>query len=384
MKFLLLTLFFISFTQANDLKIYILNIGQADSQLIVFPSGYSILIDVGERGLGPTVAGNNGANISIRLEQILGKKHIDVFVLTHLHPDHAGNYANGGIWYLLEVAGFTFGKFLKRNVGTFTGSDPGTCTKKTGMKWKYAGEMNDNMAKMACYMTATTVPTKLSSIAENAKRCNNDQIRPPDAGASVTVIIRDGLGIKTSSGSKIYKNSVSKKPTVSENDFSICMRIQFGDFVYATCGDLSGYQVTSKDGKIRYHDVESKIAPMIGSVDAMKVNHHGAKTSTNSKWLKNLKPTVSVITCGGGQLPNEPPLKRLKNIKSKVFTTGNNCNQKTVSKYKNIVQMGSDVIISYTYGAKTFTVSNADGSYSTSFNVKLGKKAPSKCKLLEK
>ena len=39
----------LSLASAADLKIYIFEIGQADSQLIVFPSGYSILIDLGDR-----------------------------------------------------------------------------------------------------------------------------------------------------------------------------------------------------------------------------------------------------------------------------------------------------------------------------------------------
>ena len=85
---------------------------------------------------------------------------------------------------------------------------------------------------------------------------------------------------------------------VNENDFSICLRFVFGKFVYATCGDLSGYDTVIKESTTSlYHDVETSVAPMIGEVDLMKANHHGSASSTNVKWADTLKPTVAVSSC---------------------------------------------------------------------------------------
>ena len=307
MKFLLLFTFIlftiISFTfTANNLKIYFFKVGQADSQLIVFPSGYSILIDAGEPVHGSktnTAAGHNGKYISERLYKILGKKKIDVFVLSHFHFDHFGRIGEGGIWYLIEKKGFTFGKFIHRNIGSYNGSKLSGC-KKSNIKWNYVGSMSSLVVKFVCYATSTKEKTKLSSIAEIAHRCNTNQIHPPDNNSEVKIIIRDAFGVKDShTGKVLNRNSMSEKYPVNENDFSICLRITFGQFVYATCGDLSGFDSKIKStSKSLYHDVETSVAPMIGEVDLMKVSHHGSSSSTNKKWCDTLHPTVAVSSCG--------------------------------------------------------------------------------------
>ena len=380
MKFMLLFALLAVCNAADGLKIYVFEVGQCDSQLVVFPSGFSMLIDAGEPAGTTAENGVNAAYIAKRVESILGKKEIDIFVLSHYHIDHMGGYEVGGIWYLLEKGGFTFGKFLKRNIGTYKGSSMSEC-KKSAVTWKYVGPMSEKTAKFVCYSTATGSKTKLSKVAENAHRCNKEQIVPPDTGAQVTVLIRDALGVKDSDGKALSRNSMSESVPVAENDFSICMRIQYGDFVYSTCGDLSGYYW--KKATFAYHDVETSVADMMGSVDVYHVNHHGSKSATNEKWCSVLTPTVSVISCGGGSLPVDRPLKNLKAINSQVYTTGTDCHQSAIVKYDNIIQMGDDVVISYTKGAKTFTVASAAGKNSKTFNVKLNKASPAACKLLE-
>ena len=329
------------------LEIHVFKVGQSDSQLIVFPSGYSIMIDCGDRD---TSGGSNTKHVAKRAEAILGKKKIDIFILSHFHFDHFGTKGKTGIWYLLEKKGFSVGKFLKRNVASYSGSKLSGCSKST-LKWKYVGQ--GVQTKFVCYAVSSKDKTKLSKVAENAHRCNDKQITPPDAGAKVTVLIRDALGVKsTDSGNKLYRNSMSAKTPVAENDFSVCVRLQYEQFVYSSCGDLSGY--TYKAGDKKYHDVESSVAPMMGSVDVLNVNHHGSKSATNTKWCKTLTPTVSVISCGGGSLPSDRPLKNLKAVKSQIYTTGKNCGS-NVKNYKEIIQMNDDVVITVPTGGKTFT-----------------------------
>ena len=378
MKLLTLFLLITLSTATEELKIYFFETGQAESQLIVFPSGYSILIDLGENSKTKTT---NAKYVAKRVEQILGKKHIDVFVLTHYHWDHYGVVEKNGVWYFVEKLGFTFGKFLKRNAGQYNGEKLSDC-KKSKISWNIVGTMSSETAKFVCYATSTKEKTKLSAIAETAHRCNTEQIHPPDEGASVMVLQRDALGVKDKKGNKISKNTMNKNPPVSENDLSICMRIQYGEFVYATCGDMTGKDATYSSKS--YHDVESLVAPMMGSVDVMKVNHHGASSGTNTKWCKTLNPTVAVITCGAGtDLPNTTPLKNLKNIGAKVYIPRKECNQNNIKKYSNIKQMGDDVVITVPKNGTTFTVANSKGEKSKTFNIKLNKKAPEPCKKLE-
>ena len=97
---------------SNELDIYYFGVGQADSQLLVFPNGFSILIDLGEESSGAT----NAKYVGARLEQILGTKHINVLVVSHLHRDHIG-ISKGGIRYLVDTMNFTFDKLIDRDHG---------------------------------------------------------------------------------------------------------------------------------------------------------------------------------------------------------------------------------------------------------------------------
>ena len=241
--------------------------------------------------------------------------------------------------------------------------------------------MSSDMAKFVCYAVSSKDKTKLSKIAQNAHRCNKDQIKPPDSGAKVRVLIRDALGIKdNSSGKKLNRNSVYEGAStkVAENDFSVCIRLQYEKFVYATCGDLSGYNDETSSKK--YHDAESRVAPMMGEVDVYNVNHHGSGTSSNKKWCSTLKPTVSVISCGDdGDLPSRTPMKNLKNVGSKIYTTGKDCNKAKINEVGGITEMGDDVVITVPTGGKTFTVASPSGKNKKTYNIKQSKKAPTKC-----
>ena len=239
--------------------------------------------------------------------------------------------------------------------------------------------MSKAMARAICYCISSKDKTKLSAVAENAHRCSRTQINPPDEGARVTILMRDALGIKAEdTGEYISKNTVYDSYTISENDLSICLRIQFDDFVFASCGDISGYTMDGDTKK--FHNIESYVAPMMGEVDLLKVNHHGSKTSTNEVWCNTLKPTVSVITCGQGTgLPDDKPLKQLQSVGSAIYTTGTKCRENK----GEIIELGGDIVVSVTKGRETFKVSNADGSVYKTYKIKTGKKAPEPCKSLE-
>ena len=374
-----LTLLSFSFAARNEkaLEIHIFNIGQADCQLVVFPSGYSILIDMGDND---TKNASHTKYVAKRIEEILGHKNIDIFVLSHFHTANSGVIGKNGIWYLLETAGFTIKKFIKRNVGSYKGKYA-DC-KKSSMTWKYAGEMDDKMAAVVCYAVSSEEKTKLSRVAVNAERCTNKQIHPPDEGAKVTVLIRDALGVDSTDTAKpIARNSIDDEVKVSENDYSICLKIEYGKFVYATCGDLSGYTV---DQTIKPHDIESQVAPMYGEVDLMKVNYHGSKTATNEDWVSYLKPTVSVVTCGENkELPDQDPLKRLKNAKSDIYTTGKDCNQENIEAVGDITQIGGEIIVTVEKGRSTFTVGNLAGDFRKTYKIKQNKPEHRTCELLE-
>ena len=384
MKLIIFFTLFICLTTSTPLKIYIFKVGQADSQLVLFPSGYSILIDAGEPADATGESGTNGKYLAKRLHKILGKTKIDVFVLTHFHWDHHGGYGVGGIWYLIEKAGFSFTKFIHRNIGTYKGSKLANCNKDS-IQWKYVGPMPAKIAQFVCYATSQNEKTKLSRIGQLARRCSTTQITPPDADSEVKIIIRDALGVNDSNGTTLARNSMNEEHPVNENDFCLCLRIVFGKFVYVACGDLSGREIQFETKTNIYHNVESAVAPMIGEVDVYHVNHHGSRTSTNKKWCKTLKPTVAVSSCGDdGVGVGQTPMTNLKSVNATVYTTSKATGAEGKSLYNEMIRMDDDIVIKVPHNGTEFAVMNSKGENKRVFPIKMNKKEPQKCHALEK
>jgi competence protein ComEC len=65
----------------DELRVYVLDVGQGDSILIVAPGGKAVLVDAGVPGSGKRVAD---------AMQRYGLKQIDLLVATHAHADHIG------------------------------------------------------------------------------------------------------------------------------------------------------------------------------------------------------------------------------------------------------------------------------------------------------
>ena len=371
----------LSIVSSQNLKIYIFEVGQCDSQLILFPSGYSILIDVGENEEWKP---KNGPYVAQRLQEILGKKYVDVLVLSHVHYDHHGGITNGGIWYLAEKEGFEFGKFISRDYGEYNGEKYEDCN-KDNIDWKIIGSQEFTIsAQVVCYTTSTKDKTKLSKIREVADICSTSQIHPPDENSEVQILMSDAKGISMKNGTRIDQDLRHMEVPPNENDYSICLRIQYGEFVYSSCGDLSGREGNNTSGS-NTHDIETYVAPMMGEVDLYKANHHGSKTSSNQVWLDTLKPTVTVVSVGeinDSELPHPEPLERLKNVGSKVYITNNGKPEHT-DGYDNITIFGDDIVITVPKDGRKFAVARNNGTDVTIYPIKLNKPKRENCRRLD-
>jgi competence protein ComEC len=97
--------------------------------------------------------------------------------------------------------------------------------------------------------------------------------------------------------------------------------IRYGQFTYATTGDLPG-----GGGNPPYDtvDVESLLAPVIGQVDVLHLGHHGSHTSSNLKFLETLSPRAAIISVGDGNTyhhPHPSVLQRLTQLQIPVYQT---------------------------------------------------------------
>jgi len=311
----------------KDFKIYVFNVGQGDSQLILYPSGYSVLIDLCELGSNTK---KNAEYVGQRLYEILGKKELDIVVVTHLHLDHLGMTGVGGIWHLIEQQGYWEDK-----------NENGLCESEE-ILWNNAGTYSSTAIKWLCYATDKT--TKVGKIREKANLCSSIQIKPNDTDSDITIITTDAIGAKDKNGKLITGDHTKENIPPSENDYSIGLRIQYKDFIYGTLGDLDGsYDLSSNN--YYYNDIENFIKNRMGEVDIYRADHHGSGHSSNQEFVNVMKPTISIISCGYNNQyshPDQVVLTRLENISKRVYLT-NYCN--LANTYKNSDFVDDDILV---------------------------------------
>jgi len=96
------------------------------------------------------------------------------------------------------------------------------------------------------------------------------------------------------------------------NDYSIVLRLIHGRNSFLFTGDLlrTGEKILLKSG-----------FPLRAKV--LKVCHHGANSSSTKAFLKRVKPSYAVISCGPSPYnqPGKKALKRLQKTGAKIYRT---------------------------------------------------------------
>lgn len=136
-------------------------------------------------------------------------------------------------------------------------------------------------------------------------------------------------------------------PVTWENDKSLCLRMEYRDFSHATCGDLNG-----SDAEYR-RDMESVVAPAMGSVDVVQLNHHGSVHSSNHTWVRTLAPAVAVASRGANPVgPLHPEVvRRWHEVGAAVYLTQDTSND----------PVHGDITVT-TAGRDRFTVTTSSGA----------------------
>lgn len=258
---------------AGNLEIHHINIGQGDSTLIVGPTGKSLLFDAGESYWNSSI---DAQTIGPYIENVLGCKELDYVVISHFHVDHIGYVGYGGLWNLVEVQNFVVGQTLLRDYTTYLGTTSGTFD-----NWK-------NYLEGAGQTTLNPV-TAIEGTSQI------------DLGGSVVfdILTVDG------NGTMVPGDFSSDPVPPSENDYSIGAVISMGMFDEWIGGDLDGEFVASEFSYV-YHDIELSVAAEVGDMDVLRVNHHGSDHSSNSTFVNQLDPQVSIIAVGDDNTYGHP------------------------------------------------------------------------------
>lgn len=334
--------------QPGTFEIHIFDVEQGDSQLIIFPSGYTLLIDLSERSWN---TGKTAALVADKIRAITGGSHINVGLLTHLHLDHIGYVGYGGFWALIEQQGITFDKIIDRDAGIWVdgmggGSLDGVCDLELEIDWHNAGQMTDTTRRWVCYAT-DPANTSIYNWRELAQLGSTTQIDPPDANVRVEIIQVDAQEVMMVDGLTLVAGDHTTEPLPpSENDYSIAVKVTMGDLDYLTAGDTDGEYATGYD--YTYNDVETVIAGRIGQVELLHVNHHGSSHSSNQYYIDTLNPDEAFISCGNNSFghPDQVVLDRLK-ATANVYLT-NTCDG--TRDYSGTVLANGDILIRSTDG----------------------------------
>ncbi|CUQ67461.1 DNA internalization-related competence protein ComEC/Rec2 [Candidatus Nitrospira inopinata] len=229
-------------------RVTFLDVGQGDSAVIELPDGRTVLIDGGVRyerfDMGRAVVAPFLWNRGI--------DHIDHVVATHQQLDHVG----GLIWVLRHMP--------------------------VGRYWHNGTERSEQfVADLTAVLDAKRIPKSLAARGQDLVRSGscaltalNPSYATPNHGVQETgTIRRDGTFL---------------------NNQSIVLRLKCGEQSLLFAADLerAGIRRLGEEGR--------------QPVTVVKVPHHGARSSLDRDWIRQIQPRYAVISAGRGNVYGHP------------------------------------------------------------------------------
>lgn len=101
-------------------------------------------------------------------------------------------------------------------------------------------------------------------------------------------------------------NGVKVQPSISHNDWSIVLLLQYKQLEVLFTGDL---EIRGEEALLANE--------LITGIDILKVAHHGSKTSTTEKFLDITAPKISVISAGKNNRYGHPNLEVVERLAAK-------------------------------------------------------------------
>lgn len=394
----------------GELNVYWFDVEQGDSQLVVGPTGKTLLVDLGETAYNSTAAKTNATRVAAEIREICGISsgpvHLDYVMASHHHLDHIGysanpndtqNYGNGLYQLLTPDAegglGFTVGQLFDRDGGTWVDSNgDGDCDVGTSsapaneVDWNNAGTTSQTARRWICWLYGPGSQPDRAHIAGKVVRLTNSSTWPTiDLGdtATATVVEVNGKDVMMADGVTPVSGDHTKDATPpSENDYSVGVRMAYGGYAYATAGDSDGEYDTSPYG-YTYNDVEALLVDRMGLVDTLRANHHGSSHSSSSAYVNGLDPQTGVISCGANSYghPGNRVLDAFRAVSADIYLTNNPCDDTDPSgnpidysgthNSNGTIHLattggGAGFDITYDTGTRSYTASGGGGGGGTS------------------
>lgn len=338
----------------GQLNVYWFDVDQGDSQLIIGPTGKTILIDLGENAYNSKGTNTNATAVAAQIRQICGTGsnpvHLDYVMASHQHLDHIGYAGNpgdtqaygNGLYQLLTPSavgglGFTVGQVIDHDAGTWTDADNnGTCDTGTSaapapeVAWHNVGTTSMTGQRFICWLYGPAGQPDRAAIEGKVLRLTNAMTWPVldlGGGATATIEEANARGVMEADGTTPVSGDHSTDANApSENDYSIGVKVNYGAYNYATAGDSDGEYATSVNG-YTYNDVESVLKTKMGKVETLRANHHGSAHSSSANYVNALDPQMTVISCGTNSYghPGNRVLNTYRAIAADIYMMNNPC-----------------------------------------------------------
>ncbi len=339
----------------GELNVYWFDVDQGDSQLIVGPTGTTMLIDLGETAYNSKGTNTNAFDVAAQIRNICGTGtspvRLDYVMASHHHLDHIGyagnpndastSYGNGLYQLLLPTAlgglGFEVGQVLDHDGGVWTDAngdkdcDVGTSAAPAGeIAWHNVGTTSSTASRFICWLYGPTGQADRAAVDGRVTRLTNASAWPTldlGGGASAQVVEANAKGVLEADGSTPVSGDHSTDGTPpSENDYSIGLKVTYGTYSYATAGDSDGEYATSANG-YSYNNVEGRLISAMGDVETVRANHHGSSHSSSDAYVDALTPQTSVISCGTNSYghPSNHTLDAFRSVGADIYLTNDPC-----------------------------------------------------------
>lgn len=236
------------------------NAGQGDCLLVEYPQGQTLMIDTGPSAYNPSKPNSSWFEQKLNIWQKSNKVNkIDILVLTHLDNDHAGG--------LEEV----FHDMRVRNLFISAHS----AASEKWKSWEQSGLLKDTQIKVL-----------------------EDTLSFMFAGSRISFLHPD----------KDFRS-------VSVNDNSLVLRLDYKDFSALFTGDIST-------------EVEQRLLERIPEkldTDWLKVPHHGSRSSSSMPFIRAVSPVQVCITAAHYNrfgFPHRETLNRYRNYGIEPVSAG--------------------------------------------------------------
>ena len=244
--------------------------------------------------------GDNGSgdDVVIPYLQALGVGPLTHMAASHYHADHIG-----GLDEVYDVIGVS-GNVYDRG-------------------WSY---------------TTATYSSYAATVAPKRTTITDGQVIDLGDGVTVTCLALNGNGELSSP----YTNSSY------ENEYCLALLVECGDFDFFVAGDLTG-------GYGSYEDIETSLAVETGDIEVYHVSHHGSYSSSNSYFMGQTTPEVSIISVPDDSPyghPHQDTLDRLYAVGTYVYQTARGSDSTYPASMRTIVD-GHIVISTIGFGSYT-------------------------------